>query len=52
MLSKVRQFLKDHLEDLILAVGVILISLFSFAAGFIFAKMQEKEPIQIEQNNL
>ena len=34
--------------DIILVIGVILISLLSFAMGFIVAKQQEKEPIKIE----
>ena len=34
--------------DIILVIGVILISLLSFAMGFIVAKQQAKEPIKIE----
>ena len=48
MLSKLIQFVKDHQNELILVVGVILISLLSFAMGYILAKQQEKEPIQFE----
>jgi len=48
MLSKIVQFVKDHQEDIILVIGVILISLLSFAMGYIVAK-QEKEPIRIEK---
>lgn len=48
MLAKIISFLKKHQEDVILVIGVILISLFSFAMGFITAKMQGKEPIKIE----
>ena len=48
MLAKLIQFVKDHQSDIILVIGVILISLLSFAAGFIVAKQQEKEPIKIE----
>ena len=50
MLSKFLQFVKTYQSDIILIIGVILISLLSFACGFIKAKIQEKEPIQIEQN--
>jgi len=50
MLSKLKQFGKDYQNDIILVIGVILISLLSFAMGFIIAKQQEKEPIRIEQN--
>jgi len=48
MLAKIKQFVKENLADIILVVGVILISLLSFAAGYITAKQQEKEPIKIE----
>jgi len=49
MLSKIKQFVKEHQGDIILVVGVILISLLSFAMGYIVAKQQEKEPIVIEE---
>lgn len=48
MLTKIKGFVKDNLDDIILVIGVILISLFSFALGFIIAKQQEKEPLRIE----
>ena len=48
MLSKFIQFVKTHQNDIILLIGVILISLLSFAIGYIVAKEQEKEPIKIE----
>jgi len=51
MLSKIIQFVKRYQEDIILVIGVILISLLSFAAGYIMAKQQEKEPIRIEYDN-
>jgi len=51
MLAKIKQFVKDHQGDIILVIGVILISLLSFALGYIFAKQQEKEPIKIEMTN-
>jgi len=46
--EKIKVFIKEHLDDIVLLVGVILISLLSFAIGFIIAKQQEKEPIKIE----
>lgn len=49
MLSKFIQFVKKYQEDIILVIGVILISLLSFAAGYIIAKYQEKRPIKFEQ---
>ncbi|MBZ1345363.1 MAG: hypothetical protein KY055_01875 [Candidatus Nealsonbacteria bacterium] len=48
MLAKIKEFVKDYQSDIILVIGVILISLFSFALGYIVAKQQEKEPIRIE----
>jgi len=48
MLAKIKEFVKKYQADIILVIGVILISLLSFAAGFIVAKQQEKEPIKIE----
>ena len=48
-LSKISNGVKDHLDDIILVIGVILVSLFSFAMGYIAAKQQNKEPIRIEQ---
>ena len=54
LLSKISNGVKDNQGDIILVVGVILISLLSFAVGFIVAKQQEKEPIIIEyrDNNI
>jgi len=51
MLAKIKQFVKENLADIILVIGVILISLLSFAVGYIVAKQQEKEPIKIEYDN-
>ena len=48
MLAKLIQFVKNYKADIILVVGVILISLLSFAMGYIVAKTYEKEPIKIE----
>ena len=48
ILSNIKNFVKDHQADIILVIGVILISLLSFAMGYIVAKQQEKEPIRIE----
>ena len=48
MLASIKHLVKNYQEDIILIIGVILISLLSFAAGYIVAKQQEKQPIQIE----
>jgi hypothetical protein len=50
MLNKLANFIKEHQQDIILVVGVILISLLSFALGYIIAKQQGKTPIQFELN--
>ncbi len=50
LLSKIFNGVKEHQDDIILIIGVILISLFSFAAGFIVARQQEKTPLRIEYN--
>ena len=48
LLSKISNGVKIYQSDIILVIGVILISLLSFAMGYIVAKQQEKEPIRIE----
>ena len=50
MIAKIKEFVKAHLDDIILVIGVILISLLSFALGYIVAKTQEKEPIRLENS--
>ncbi|MBD3208318.1 MAG: hypothetical protein GF370_02615 [Candidatus Nealsonbacteria bacterium] len=47
--ARIANFWEEHQLDIVLAVGVILISLLSFALGFIIAKTQEKESIKIEE---
>lgn len=51
VLSKISSGVKTHQDDIILLIGVIMISLLSFAAGYITRAMLEKEPIQFEINN-
>ena len=50
MLSNIPNLVKNRLSDIILIIIVVLISLLSFAAGFLTAKYQEKEPIRIEES--
>jgi hypothetical protein len=50
MLTKIKEFVKTHQNDIVLLIGVILISLLSFAIGYIVAKQQDKEPIRIENS--
>lgn len=49
MLAKIKEFIKKNQKDIILVIGVILISLLSFALGFITCSIQQKEPLIIEQ---
>ena len=49
ILSRIKEFVKAHETEIILAIGVLLISLLSFAIGYLTAKEQLKEPIKIEQ---
>ncbi|MDD2697017.1 MAG: hypothetical protein PHE52_02575 [Candidatus Pacebacteria bacterium] len=48
MLAKLIEFIKRHQNDIILLVGVILISLLSFSLGYIVAKQTGKTPIKVE----
>ena len=49
MVSKIKQFINTHQEDIILVISVILISLLSFAIGYLVAKYQQKEPLRFEE---
>jgi hypothetical protein len=51
ILAKIKEFVKKYQADIILVIGVILISLLSFAIGYIVAKEQEKTPLKIEYEN-
>jgi len=46
--SKISNGVNEHQNDIILVIGVVLISLLSFATGYIIARQPEKEPIKIE----
>jgi len=49
MLSEIRDFVKGHFSDIMLFIIVALLILLAFASGYITAKYQSKEPIQILQ---
>ncbi|MBU0547045.1 hypothetical protein KKA72_00330 [Patescibacteria group bacterium] len=51
MLTKIKSFVKERQDDIILFIGVVLISLLCFALGFITAKQQDKGSIKIEYLN-
>jgi len=48
MLSKIKNFVKNHQSDIILVIGVVLISLLSFAMGYIVSRTYEKPPLEFE----
>ena len=47
MIAKILEFVKAHLHTILLVAVVMLLVLFSFASGYIIAKYQTIEPIQI-----
>ena len=49
IIARAIEFVKRHETDIMLAMGVALISLLSFAAGYLTAREQLKEPIRVEQ---
>lgn len=51
MLTKTKELVNKHKNDILLTILIILISMLSFASGFITAKYQAKEPIVIEENS-
>ena len=52
MITKISDFVKTKFNDIILIIIVALLILLSFALGFIMAKYQQKQPIQIEEIGL
>lgn len=51
LIHKLKKYAKKNQRDIALISGVILISLLSFAAGYITAKNEKTEPLIIEQIN-
>lgn len=49
LLSKISNGARAHQADTILVVGVILISLLSFAMGYIVARTYDKPPLEFEE---
>jgi len=45
---KVKAFIDQYQADIILVIGVILISLLSFATGYIVARTYDKPPLEFE----
>ncbi|KKQ22313.1 MAG: hypothetical protein US35_C0012G0011 [Parcubacteria group bacterium GW2011_GWA2_37_10] len=54
MLAEIKNFVKGlydrNFYDIMIFIVVALLIFFSFAAGFIIAKYQDKESIQIENS--
>ncbi len=50
ILSKILQFVKNNLDNIILFVIIVLFVLLSFATGYIIAKYQDREPVFINQS--
>lgn len=51
MLPKISEFVKTHIDTMILCSIIMLFVLFSFAVGYIIAKYQDREPIIIHQSS-
>ncbi len=47
MVAKIKEFVKAHADVLIWVLVTVLFVLFSFAAGYIMAKYQDRAPITI-----
>lgn len=50
MLAKISGFVKERQAKIVLFIGVFLISLLSFAIGYIVAKQGLNEPIEVQEN--
>ncbi len=51
MLSEIKDFVKAHFNDIMLFVIVALLVMLAFSMGYIAAKYQAKEPIQVINQN-
>lgn len=50
MINKIPDFIKKHFSDTILFIIIVLLVMLAFAGGYIVARQQVKEPIQIINN--
>ena len=50
MISKIKEFVKTNEGSIVLGIGVVLVSLLSFAVGYLAAREQLKGPIMIEED--
>ena len=51
ILEKIINFIRDNQEDIVLIIGVVLISLLCFAAGYLTAIHNQKKEIKIQSEN-
>lgn len=51
MLAKIGRFVKGNEAEIVLVVAVALVSVLSFSVGYIAAKKEAKQPIEIIQTN-
>ncbi|MFH1509979.1 MAG: hypothetical protein ABID67_02480 [Candidatus Nealsonbacteria bacterium] len=49
ILSIIKRFVNKYLDDIMLVIGVILISLISFFIGYIVAREEMKPPMEFEE---
>ena len=49
ILSNIKQFVNEYSGDIILVIGVILISLLSFLIGYIVAREEMKPSLEFEE---
>ncbi len=48
IIAKLKAFVNSHFYDIMLFIIIVLLIMLSFAIGYITAKYETKEPIQIE----
>lgn len=51
MITRIKQFVNEKKGDIILSLGVFLISLLSFLLGYIVAREELKCPIEIYESS-
>ena len=51
MIADIKNLVKTHKSDIILLIAIILISLLSFAAGYLTAKIYDKEQLQFQESS-
>jgi hypothetical protein len=51
MLTKIAGFVKEFEREIVLIIAIILISILAFFLGYIYSRIQDKEPLRIEQGS-